>query len=200
MNAKERIIATAGKLFFERGYVNVLMAEIAREAGMSKKTLYQHFAGKEELVQEVIRAYQHELQNTVEQLINNPAIPFPEKASLIFKHVANRLQDINPQFIEDIKQISPQSWKLVHDYKTDAAYLRFSRLLEEGAQLGYLREDINRSLAVVLYASALDAVVNPAFMRQVPEQLSKELPYNPDAILDGLVKIIFKGVLNCDNH
>lgn len=200
MNTKEQIIVKAGKLFFKKGYVSVLMADIAKEMGMSKKTLYLYFNGKEDLVQEVIKKYQQEMQFTVEQLIADTSLSFPDKASRIFKFVATRLNGLNPQFIEDIKQNSPKSWKLVQDYKADAAYLRFNALLHEGAQLGYVRDDINRSLAVMLYASALDTIVNPAFMRQVPHQLTNELPYTPDAIFDGLVDIIFKGILNDKDH
>ena len=200
MHAKEQIIIKAGKLFFERGYVGVLMADIAKEMGMSKKTLYQHFSGKEELVLEVIKAFQNEMQTTVEQLISDTTISFPDKASRIFKYVATRLNGINPQFIEDIKQNSPKSWKLVQDYKTDAAYLRFNSLLKEGAKLGYIRDDINRPLAVMLYASALDSIVNPSFMRQIPIQLTNDLPYSPEAIFDGIVTIIFEGILNGKEH
>ncbi|GAB3196437.1 AcrR family transcriptional regulator [Pontibacter aydingkolensis] len=196
MKTKEQIVVKARKLFFERGYVSVLMADIAREMGMSKKTLYQYFSGKEELVQEVIKSYQQEMQSKVEELINDDSIAFPDKASRIFKYVATRLHGLNPQFIEDIKQNSPSSWKLVQDYKTDAAYLRFNTLLKEGVQLGYVRDDVNRSLAVMLYASALDTIVNPDFMRQIPHQLTNEIPYTPDAVFDGLINIIFNGVLN----
>ncbi|MBC5991358.1 TetR/AcrR family transcriptional regulator [Pontibacter cellulosilyticus] len=200
MHVKEQIIKKAGQLFFKKGYVGVLMSDIAKEMGMSKKTLYQHFSGKEELVLEVIRAFQNEMQTTVEQLIKDTSISFPDKASQIFKYVATRLNGINPQFIEDIKQNSPKSWKLVQDYKADAAYLRFNSLLKEGAKLGYIRDDINRPLAVMLYASALDTIVNPSFMRQIPAQLTNDLPYSPEAIFDGIVTIIFEGILNGKEH
>ncbi|MEJ8802046.1 TetR/AcrR family transcriptional regulator [Pontibacter sp. H249] len=195
MNAKEQIVIKASNLFLRKGYVGVLMAEIAKEMGMSKKTLYQYFSSKEELVQEVIKTYQLEMQTTVEQLINDTTISFPEKASRIFKYVATRLNGLNPVFIQDIKENSPTSWKLIQTYKSQAAYLRFNSLLEEGAQLGYVRSDINRSLVVMLYANALDTIVNPEFLRQVPPQLTADLPYTPDAILDGVVNIIFKGIL-----
>ncbi|WP_299821394.1 TetR/AcrR family transcriptional regulator [uncultured Pontibacter sp.] len=200
MNPREQIITKAGKLFFEKGYVSVLMADIAREMGMSKKTLYQYFTGKEDLVVEVIKLYQQQMQTTVEQLIENSTISFPDKASQIFRFVATKLHDINPQFIDDIKQNSPKSWKLIQDYKADAAYLRFNSLLEEGVRMGYVRADVNRPLAVMLYASALDTIVNPAFMKQVPHQLTDEIPYSPDAVFDGLVNIIFKGILNGKEH
>lgn len=196
MSAKELILIKARSLFFERGYVSVLMADIAKEMGMSKKTLYQHFSGKEDLVLEVIKSYQYEMQTTVEQFISDTSVTFPDKASRIFKFVATRLNGINPQFIEDIRLNSPKSWKLVQQYKTDAAYLRFNSLLQEGVELGYVRDDINLPLAVMLYASALDTIVNPSFLGQVPQQLTNQLPYTPDAIFDGLVTIIFKGIFN----
>lgn len=51
---KKEIFAAAEKLFGERGYDNVTMAEIGAEAGMSKKTLYVHFADKRELLQSLV--------------------------------------------------------------------------------------------------------------------------------------------------
>lgn len=196
MNQKDLILIKAGKLFFEKGYISVLMSDIAKEMGMSKKTLYQYFSGKEELAMEVIRSYQQEMQKEVEQLINDTSIVFPDKVSLIFKYVATKLRGVNPQFIEDIRQNSQKSWVLIQEYKADAAYLRFNSLLAEGAKNGYVRSDINPSLAVMLYASALDTIMNPTYMHQVPEPLTKLLPHEPDAVYDGLVKIIFNGILN----
>lgn len=196
MNPKEQILIKASQLFFKRGYISVLMADIAKEMGMSKKTLYQYFSGKEELVLEVIKIYLQEMQKEVEQLLQNDALLFPDKVSLIFKYIAKRIQGINPQFIEDLKQNSPKSWLLIQEYKADAAYLRFNSLLEEGTQKGYLRKDINPALAVLLYASALDAIMNPLYTHQIPNLLAKEQPYATEAVFDGIVSIIFHGILN----
>ncbi len=57
MPAEERckeIYAAAEKLFGEKGFAHVTMAEIATAAGMSKKTLYVHFADKRELLKSLI--------------------------------------------------------------------------------------------------------------------------------------------------
>ncbi|MDR1304908.1 MAG: TetR/AcrR family transcriptional regulator, partial [Verrucomicrobiales bacterium] len=47
----DRVITVADELFRARGYSAVHMDDIAREAGMSKKTLYLHVRSKEELLQ-----------------------------------------------------------------------------------------------------------------------------------------------------
>lgn len=48
-NAKERILETAGELFFQRGYSGVGINEIIDKAGTAKASFYQHFPSKESL-------------------------------------------------------------------------------------------------------------------------------------------------------
>lgn len=50
----KEIYAAAEKLFGEKGFANVTMAEIATATGMSKKTLYVHFSDKRELLNSLI--------------------------------------------------------------------------------------------------------------------------------------------------
>ena len=50
----ESILAAAKRMFLESGFGAVSMDAIAREAGVSKATVYAHFAGKEELFGAVI--------------------------------------------------------------------------------------------------------------------------------------------------
>src|SRR5687768_7345940 len=51
---KERIQQKADELFNKYGIRSVTMDEIATQLGMSKKTIYQYFADKDELVDAVI--------------------------------------------------------------------------------------------------------------------------------------------------
>jgi AcrR family transcriptional regulator len=52
---KEHLVATAGRLFDAHGYHQVGVDLIMRESGVSKTTLYKHFASKEDLIVEVLR-------------------------------------------------------------------------------------------------------------------------------------------------
>ena len=51
MNKKETIINTARKLFTQYGYTRVSMEEIAKEANVTKKTIYSYFKDKSALFQ-----------------------------------------------------------------------------------------------------------------------------------------------------
>ena len=46
---KERILRSAGRLFSERRFDEVLIEDVAREAGVGKGTVYRYFSDKEEL-------------------------------------------------------------------------------------------------------------------------------------------------------
>jgi TetR/AcrR family transcriptional regulator, mexJK operon transcriptional repressor len=52
----QQILAAAGRLFMAQGYGATSMDGVAREAGVSKATLYAHFAGKQELFAAIIGA------------------------------------------------------------------------------------------------------------------------------------------------
>jgi AcrR family transcriptional regulator len=49
-SARERLLATAGRLFYERGFLAVGVDEIVAESGVAKMTLYRHFPSKDDLV------------------------------------------------------------------------------------------------------------------------------------------------------
>lgn len=58
------LLSTARRLFGERGYANVPIEEIAREAGVTRGALYHHFKSKDDLFAELFEALEEELVMT----------------------------------------------------------------------------------------------------------------------------------------
>ena len=56
-NARDRILVAAGSLFYREGIHATGVERIAQEAGVSKRTMYQHFPSKTQLVEEYLRRY-----------------------------------------------------------------------------------------------------------------------------------------------
>ncbi len=65
MDEKTIFLSKATQLFIENGVKSVTMDEIAKEFGISKKTLYQKYKNKEELLEEVLK---YKLQEVIERL------------------------------------------------------------------------------------------------------------------------------------
>src|SRR5947209_19593490 len=83
-SSRQRIVEAARAHFFSHGFRSVTMDDLAEELAMSKKTLYAHFpskialleavladkfAGVEAKLEEIKRAYPHDFQAALHQLL-----------------------------------------------------------------------------------------------------------------------------------
>ena len=84
---KKEIYQAVEQLLGERAYEKVTMSEIAAKAGMSKKTLYVHFADKDELMKSLVASSYVWPQQTVEDLSPDPVDALRNKLYGIAEHV-----------------------------------------------------------------------------------------------------------------
>ncbi|NGP87165.1 TetR/AcrR family transcriptional regulator [Fodinibius halophilus] len=194
-NTKERILNKVRELFFKRGFSKVTMDELASELGMSKKTLYNHFSSKSEMLELVIKDLKHELSSGVDRILVDDSLNFIEKLSSILSFIASKLSGMEATFISDLKRTSPALSRELDEYKKEAAFGRFNALLDEGIQKGYVRQDIDRSMAVLLYASIIEWVMNPANTQQIPDEVKAQLPYKSTDMFRGMVEVMLNGIL-----
>lgn len=82
--ARDRIIATAIALFYRNGIHATGMDRVAQHAHVSKRTLYQHFATKDELVQEYLRTIDSTRAIPNEQALTAPGLPARSRLLAIF--------------------------------------------------------------------------------------------------------------------
>jgi TetR/AcrR family transcriptional repressor of nem operon len=72
-DAKERLIATGARLFHERGYTAVGVAEICEEAGLKKGSFYHFFESKLDLVLQAIDRYAHNYEELMARAVATDA-------------------------------------------------------------------------------------------------------------------------------
>ncbi|CEN38078.1 Uncharacterized HTH-type transcriptional regulator yvaF (fragment) [Capnocytophaga canimorsus] len=76
--AKEQLITIARDLLIDLGIKSVTMDDIARKAGVSKKTLYNHFKDKTDLVRTVVMSVSKELNEQIKVIIINEQNPIKQ--------------------------------------------------------------------------------------------------------------------------
>lgn len=195
MNPKQRILELARELFLTHGYSKVSMNDISGKLGMSKKTLYNYFSSKEGLLQEISKDFLNNISEASDNILKDENINFSEKITRIFTLVGTKLSAINPYFLEDISRNAPNIWNTIQQAKQEVGFRTFYALLDEGMKKGYIKKDVNKALAVLMYSSAIETIINPNFTRQIPSEIMHELPYTSSAIFEGLMKIIFEGIV-----
>ena len=80
--AMDTIMESASRLFFESGYQESSMDDIAREIGVTKGTLYLYFKNKEELLYEVCRRNTNLLEDNLDKMVTEDIL---ESAKSFFK-------------------------------------------------------------------------------------------------------------------
>ncbi|MCU0471341.1 MAG: TetR/AcrR family transcriptional regulator [Arcicella sp.] len=141
MEIKERIIQKARELFFRFGIKSVTMDDIATELGISKKTIYQHFEDKDEIVYQLMMAEMQQDQCDWEMLntTSSNVIEKTVKSMDIFKQA---FSEINPSTFFDIKKYHPRTWKLFQEHKQNFILEMLKKDLLEGIEHGFFRHDI----------------------------------------------------------
>ncbi|MCH7409410.1 TetR/AcrR family transcriptional regulator [Belliella sp. DSM 111904] len=194
-DTEAKILDIAYKLFVNQGYKNTTMDDIAQDLAMSKKTLYKYFPGKQELLAASFDLLKNRLSLKVETILENRYLPFMAKLKSFLTVVANDLAPINPELLQDLRDHVPEVWGELQDYVRDSAYLRFQRLIEEGIAKGYVLQGLNKTLIVLVYASAIQNLIDPKFLAQFPRQMRENMNLGTSEIFDQAIQIIYQGIL-----
>lgn len=190
-----KILDTAYRLFLEKGYRHTTMDDIAGELGMSKKTLYKHYPGKLELLSASFDLLCTRMTAKVETIVDNRFLAFPLKLRSFLTVVASYLAPINPELLEDLRESAPEVWEDLKSYISESAHLRFAKLIEEGAEQGLVNPRVNVSLVVMLYAAAVQALWDPRFASQFPDEIRKGAKMPPSDAFEQAISIIYNGIL-----
>lgn len=193
---KKRILDKVRDLFFKRGFSRVTMDELASELGISKKTLYNHFSGKAEMLELVVQDLKLEVTNGVDRIMLQEELDFKQKLVSILSFTGKVLGNLEPEFLIDLKKSNPEVSKELESYKREAAFNRFSFLLDEGIKKGYVKPDVNKSMAVLVYASLIEMAMSPEYISQLPEDLKRDVPFSTTEIFKGMVLVMLQGILN----
>src|SRR5690606_7004873 len=146
-----RILRQARLHFFAHGYSRFLMDELARELGMSKKTLYLHFAGKDEIVRAVIQDLAGEIRAAGERLAEDPELSFAEKMRGFVEALLERLAAVTPQIVRDLQRYAPPLYAHLEEMRRKNIPIIFGRLLAEGQTEGFVRADVPPEFALEFF-------------------------------------------------
>lgn len=145
MNIKDRIKQKAEELYRRYGIKSVTMDEIASQLGVSKKTIYQSFDDKNQLVDAVV----------VEMLDYNKlccsssraqAKNAVQEAYLGLESLQEMLDNMNPSILFDIERGHPQTFKKFIEYKCNFLFELIKNNIERGQEEGLYREDVDADL------------------------------------------------------
>ncbi len=170
METKQRILEKAHELFNRYGIRSVSMDDIAAQLGMSKKTVYQSYADKEELVAAVFVTV---IEGNKDQCCidreraNDPL----HEIFLAFDMVQEMFASMNPAVLYDMEKYHPRVFKKMHDYKYGFLYQMIRSNLENGIREELYRPEIDVDILARFRIESIMLPFNPVIFPNNKTQL-----------------------------
>jgi AcrR family transcriptional regulator len=160
MDPKERILRGAEELFFRYGIKSVTMDDIAKHLCISKKTIYQSFEDKDEVVHTLMEFKLKEDQVKVCSL-SLTAVNIIEEIFQLMDHLTTTFGQINPNAFYDLQKYHPKSWNLFKTFKENCIQKAMEDALVKGVQDGIVRPEIDIKILAKLRMEEVEMGFNP---------------------------------------
>ena len=148
---KKRLIDHAIELFINHGIISVTMDELAKAAGMSKKTVYQCFANKGILVEAVVDQLIGQSKSIISSNIGASDDPVQELVLQqgLFKHLITLRYVFNDMMLKRY----PRALRALHEFKNNHLKMVIEANLSYGITSGLYRSDLDIPGTSAIYVS-----------------------------------------------
>ncbi len=151
------IIEKSGELFKKYGIKSVSMDDIAQQLSISKKTLYQYFKDKADLVVKVVNSHNCDQDQKFIEIINSNLNAIDSLIE-VSKHLIEMLKGINPPILYDLRKYYPELTKDLIVNRKEHVYDNIKNNLLKGINEGLYRDDLNPDIITAIYVKRMDDV------------------------------------------
>ena len=178
---KGKILVAAMSLFKREGIKRIKMDDIAQALSISKRTLYEIYENKEQLLCEGV-IYEYQLRLEQHRQFTEQAENEIEVVMEVIRQDIVRLGGINPLFFSELAKYE-RVVELLNKEHEDKR-LRSMEFVQKGIENGYFRSDLNYDII----SKMSDAVVQHVMMSKMYEE------YPLSEIFRNHVDILFRGI------
>jgi AcrR family transcriptional regulator len=159
---KERILNHCFAKFLGEGFRKTSMEVLAKELGISKKTLYKHFSSKEHLIDATLEVAFKTLKQSLTQIVvqNTNAVV---KLRMIAEFIISFAVRVNEKWLNDLRHHGNNRWKKVDENRRLLIEENFTKIIEQGKSEEVI-VDKPSLLILQILISAIEGVINPNFL------------------------------------
>ncbi|MDR1672263.1 MAG: TetR/AcrR family transcriptional regulator [Bacteroidales bacterium] len=155
---KKRILKAAQELFRETGIRNTTMDDIARQAGISKRTIYENFKDKEEVLVACINCIFEENERYAAHVFRTSG-SVVEAIVLLINKGAEYAQQQRHSALNEIKRYYPDVCKGIVACNKEEKREAICRLIEQGMKEGVFRDDLNLEILSVMFQLLAEGIM-----------------------------------------
>ena len=185
--AADRILQKAREMFLARGFVHVTMDELAYELGMSKRTVYEHFPSKRELLRAALMQQVGIITSGLTAIAENRDLNPIEKLQRVIPFISEALPRPSRQFLLDMQRSAPELWDEIDQHRTQNIQTFFRSVFTDGQAGGLFRSDLNLDLFLLLLNTLVHRAVSPEVLASVP--------FTAAQVFRGIMSVLTNGIL-----
>ena len=135
------------------------MDDIAREMGMSKKTIYRFVENKAELVKLTMQNYLDVERQQLEAILKTSKNSVDEMIQMA-SYWFNQVREFNPSVLNDLQKYYPETWNIYSQFRFQFMLSMITKNLETGVTQGPYRENLNTDILAKIYIASLEVLIN----------------------------------------
>jgi AcrR family transcriptional regulator len=174
---EQQLIEGAMYIFMRFGIKSVNMDDVARQLSVSKKTLYQYFSDKEDLLSRVVDCHCSREDESI-TAIHSKKLPAIEEMFEIMHWVIGILNKIHPSVQYDMEKYHPALAVKMKASRGRVVHASMLSNLKRGMKEGTYRKDLDAEIITRIYLARIDAFLDPEifpFDQYKPVNVYKEL-------------------------
>ncbi|KQL50104.1 transcriptional regulator [Brevibacillus choshinensis] len=183
---KDRIMRGFIEEIREKG-MKFSMDDLARRLGISKRTLYEHFSSKVEILETIIEHTFEEADEKTKRIVEDEAMTLIEKIRAVMMVLPTHYEFYDLRILEQMKRYYPEQYAIVNTQLSDDwAMLR--QLIEQGIREGLII-NMNVTLMMKLIIDACNSTLDQRFYTKNQITMQQSLEAIADLLLYGLVPV-----------
>jgi len=160
-------------------------ADLARELGISKRAVYEHFNSKENLMGAVFDSVLADFRQQISCIVHDESLNIVDKLTALMVFSPKALGPINVQVINDVKRFLPKEWAKFENYFTERWGL-VEQVIKQGQTNGVLTQ-VDLAILQKMYMGTIDNLLDHHFLTRNNMTFKNAMTKAAEILIYGLV-------------
>ena len=164
------------------------MDALAHELGISKKTLYVHFDGKESLLAALFEDLGASLRAEMDAVLSSGTRTFAEKLCGVVAVAGAHIGRASPALLRELQRHAPRQYARIEELRREHIPQVFGRLIRDGIAAGSVHPEVDAAFAAEFWSHAIRGLMQPESLERTG--------LSPRQTIDRAVHLFFSGLLS----
>jgi AcrR family transcriptional regulator len=177
---QEKWLKRVEELFFKLGIKSITMDDVARELGISKKTLYAFVESKDDLVSKVMDRH-ITAQCSIDELVHAASTDAVDEMVRVIRQIMAEVGQMKPNVVHEMQKYHREVWERVNDFQQGYILNMARQNMEWGRRDGLYRTDFDIEIAARFYIAGAMSIFDERYFPKPPysfDSLFKEFIIN----------------------